>query len=143
MVCMECTCPRLPAWSRVWPEAEGGGGWCRVRREKKRSPPSTDERAEQQTAKFFLIRPRPMTSVLDDRMVSAQQPITELAVILFKWYYIAYSNSNSHAASCITYYLFLMHFPLQTKNIYNKADGKPCITPRILTFLWAKRRLGK
>ena len=39
--------------------------------------------------------------------------------------------------------LFNDHFPLQTKNIYNKADHKPWITPGILTSIRAKRRLEK
>ena len=40
-------------------------------------------------------------------------------------------------------FLFNNHFPLQTKNIYNKADRKPWITPGILTSIRAKRRLEK
>ena len=40
-------------------------------------------------------------------------------------------------------YLFSMIFPLQTKNIYNKADRKPWITAGILTSIRAKRRLEK
>ena len=39
--------------------------------------------------------------------------------------------------------LFNNHFPLQTKNIYNKADRNPWITPGILTSIRAKRRLEK
>ena len=39
--------------------------------------------------------------------------------------------------------LFNDHFPLQTKNIYNKADRNPLITPGILTSIRAKRRLEK
>ena len=39
--------------------------------------------------------------------------------------------------------LFNDHFPLQTKDIYNKADRKPWITPGILTSICAKRRLEK
>ena len=35
------------------------------------------------------------------------------------------------------------HFPLQTKNVYNKADNKPWINPGILTSIGAKRRLEK
>ena len=34
--------------------------------------------------------------------------------------------------------LFNDHFPLQTKNIYNKAGRKPWITPGILTSIRAK-----
>ena len=39
--------------------------------------------------------------------------------------------------------LFNKHFPLQTKNMYNKADRKPWITSGILTSIRAKRRLEK
>ena len=39
--------------------------------------------------------------------------------------------------------LFDDHFPLQTKNIDNKADRKPWITPGILTSIRAKRPLEK
>ena len=39
--------------------------------------------------------------------------------------------------------IFNDHFPLQTKNVYNKADRKPWITPEILTSIRAKRRLEK
>ena len=39
--------------------------------------------------------------------------------------------------------IFNDHFPLQTKNVYNKADRKPWVTPGILTFIRAKRRLEK
>ena len=39
--------------------------------------------------------------------------------------------------------IFNDHFPLQTKNVYNKADQKPWITPGILTSIRAKRRLEK
>ena len=39
--------------------------------------------------------------------------------------------------------LFNDHFPLQTKNIYNKVDRKQWITPGILTSILAKRRLEK
>ena len=39
--------------------------------------------------------------------------------------------------------LFNYHFPLQTKNINNKADRKPWITPGILTYILAKRRREK
>ena len=39
--------------------------------------------------------------------------------------------------------LFNDHFPLTTKNTYNKADRKPRITPGILTSIRAKRRLEK
>ena len=38
--------------------------------------------------------------------------------------------------------IFNDHFPLQTKNVYNKAD-KPWINPGILTSIGAKRRLEK
>ena len=38
-------------------------------------------------------------------------------------------------------YLFNDHFPLQTKNVYNKADREPWITPGILTSIRAKRCL--
>ena len=39
--------------------------------------------------------------------------------------------------------LFNNHIPLQIKNIYNKADREPWITPEILTSIRAKRRLEK
>ena len=39
--------------------------------------------------------------------------------------------------------IFNDHFPLQTKNVYNKAGRKPGITPGILTSISAKRRLEK
>ena len=39
--------------------------------------------------------------------------------------------------------IFNDHFPLQNKNVYNKADRKPWITPGILTSIRAKRRLEK
>ena len=39
--------------------------------------------------------------------------------------------------------LFNYHFPLQTKNIYNKADRTPWITIGILTSISTKRRLEK
>ena len=39
--------------------------------------------------------------------------------------------------------LFNNHFPLQTKNVYNKADRKPSITLGILTSIRVKRRLEK
>ena len=39
--------------------------------------------------------------------------------------------------------LFNDHFPLQTKNIYNKADRKPWITQGILTSIRTKRRFEK
>ena len=39
--------------------------------------------------------------------------------------------------------IFNDHFPLQTKNVYNKADRKPWISPEILTSISANRRLEK
>ena len=39
--------------------------------------------------------------------------------------------------------IFNKHFPLQTKNIFNKADQKPWIAPWMLTSIIAKRRLVK
>ena len=39
--------------------------------------------------------------------------------------------------------LFNDHLPLQTKNMYNKADCKPWITPGKLISIRAKRRLEK
>ena len=39
--------------------------------------------------------------------------------------------------------IFNDHFPLQTKDVYNKADRKPWITPGILTSIRAKQRLEK
>ena len=39
--------------------------------------------------------------------------------------------------------IFNDHFPLQTKNVYNKADRKPYITIGMLTFIRTKRRLEK
>ena len=39
--------------------------------------------------------------------------------------------------------IFNDHFPLQTKNVYDKADRKPWITTGILTSIRAKRRLEK
>ena len=39
--------------------------------------------------------------------------------------------------------IFNDHFPLQTKNVYNKADCKPWITPGILTSIHAKRHFEK
>ena len=40
-------------------------------------------------------------------------------------------------------YLFNDDFPLQTKNIYNKADRKPWIMAGISTSIRAKRRIEK
>ena len=39
--------------------------------------------------------------------------------------------------------IFNDHFPLQTKNVYNKADRKPCFFPGTLTSIRAKRRFEK
>ena len=39
--------------------------------------------------------------------------------------------------------IFNDHCPLQTKNVYNKADREPWITPGVLTCIRAKRRLEK
>ena len=39
--------------------------------------------------------------------------------------------------------IFNDHFPLKTKNVYNKADRKPWITSGILTSIRAKRRVEK
>ena len=37
--------------------------------------------------------------------------------------------------------LFNEHFPLQTRNVYNKEDRKPWITTGILTSIRAKVRI--
>ena len=53
------------------------------------------------------------------------------------------ANESYERFQSILLSIFNDHFPLQTKNVYNKADRKPWITPGILTYIRAKRRLEK
>ena len=57
-------------------------------------------------------------------------------------------NNDDDNESCELFQSTLLsncndHFPLQTKNAYNKADRKPWITPGIITSIRAKRHLEK
>ena len=53
------------------------------------------------------------------------------------------ANESYELFQCTLLSIFNDHFPLQTKNVYNKANRKPWISPGILTSIHAKRRLEK